>query len=100
MSIAYNQYGVFKGGYTGGGCGPYATLGTYNTGGGFNGIRPPVPVTSVSGYYVVPGYSAPGYQTLSHGTPSGCGGPYFNIGKAYGYGAANCNTQYMGSICQ
>ena len=92
-----NQFGTYNGGYSGG-CGPYATLGKYT--GGFQGIRPPIPTTTVSGYYVVPSYSAPGYQTLSHGPPSGCGGPYFNIGKAYGYGAANCNTQYFGSMCQ
>lgn len=79
----------------GGGCSSYANLGMYNA--GFRGIRPPVPTTNVSGYYVVPAYSAPGYQTLTHGPPT-CG-PYFDIGKAYGYGAGNCQTQYMGSIC-
>ena len=89
-----NDYSAYKGGYTTGNS-TYATLGTYTQ--GYRGIRPPVPATSVSGYYVVPGYSSPGYQTLSHGTPTG--GPYFSIGKAYGYGAANCNTQYMGSLC-
>jgi hypothetical protein len=81
------------------GCGNYAMLGMYNA--GFRGIRPPVPTTNVSGYYVVPAYSAPGYQTLTHGPPS-CG-PYFQIQKAYGYGAGSgsfCNQQYMGSICQ
>lgn len=88
---------------TNNGC-SYAQLGNYT--GGFRGIRPPVPTTSVSGYYVVPAYSAPGYDTLTHGQAGcGCGmgaggGPYFSIGRAYGYGAGNCNTQYMGSICQ
>lgn len=81
----------------------YARLGAYAA--GFRGIRPPVPMTTVAGYYVVPSYSAPGYDTLTHGPPEyGCngnsGGPYFSIGKAYGYGAENCSTQYMGSICQ
>lgn len=79
----------------------YAQLGSYNQ--GFRGIRPPVPLTSVSGYYVVPAYSAPGYDTLTHGA-SGCGtasgGNYFQIGQAYGQNAGNCSTQYMGSICQ
>ncbi len=82
----------------------YARLGSYTS--GFRGIRPPVPTTTVSGYYVVPAYSAPGYDTLTHGQV-GCaggyassGGPYFSIGRAYGYGAGNCNTQYMGSMCQ
>jgi hypothetical protein len=86
----------------GAGCN-YAQLGAYNL--GFRGIRPPVPLTAVSGYYVVPAYSAPGYDTLTHGAAGcGCGsssgGNYFNIGQAYGSGAGNCNTKYMGSICQ
>jgi hypothetical protein len=76
----------------------YAQLGSYNL--GFKGIHPPVPLTSVSGYYVVPAYSAPGYDTLTHGPPGSSGGNYFSIGKAYGSDAGNCNTQYMGSICQ
>ena len=85
----------------GAGCN-YAQLGAYNL--GFRGIRPPVPLTSVSGYYVVPAYSAPGYDTLTHGAAGcGCGsgsGNYFQIGQAYGQGANLCNTKYMGSICQ
>ena len=95
-----NSYAV-AGPNVGAGCN-YAQLGSYNL--GFRGIRPPVPMTSVSGYYVVPTYSAPGYDTLTHGPPGcGCGesgGNYFSIGKAYGYGAGDCNTQDMGSICQ
>jgi hypothetical protein len=78
----------------------YARLGAYTA--GFRGIRPPVPMTTVAGYYVVPSYSSPGYDTLTHGGPRyGCGdgGPYFQMGQAYGYGAQNCSTQYMGSIC-
>ena len=74
----------------------YAQLGAYNK--GFRGIRPPVPLTSVSGYYVVPAYSAPGYDTLTHGSSSG--GNYFTINQAYGSGAGSCNTKYMGSLCQ
>ena len=83
------------------GCGnsQYARLGAYAA--GFRGIRPPVPMTTVAGYYVVPSYSAPGYDTLTHGPPDcNTGNAYFTIGKAYGYGAANCSTQYMGAICQ
>lgn len=78
----------------------YARLGTYAA--GFRGIRPPIPMTTVAGYYVVPTYSAPGYDTLTHGAPdcSGSNGSYFTIGKAYGYGASNCGTQYVGAICQ
>jgi len=85
----------------GGGCN-YAQLGAYNQ--GFRGIRPPVPLTAVSGYYVVPAYSAPGYDTLTHGSSDGsCGsssGNYFSIGRAYGQNAGNCSTKYMGSVCQ
>ena len=76
----------------------YAQLGSYNQ--GFRGIRPPVPITAVSGYYVVPAYGAPGYSTLQHGTASNGGNTYFQIGRAYGEGASTCNTQYMGSVCQ
>lgn len=98
MSGLLNNIGV--GPDIGAGCN-YAQLGSYNL--GFRGIRPPVPVTSVSGYYVVPAYSAPGYDTLTHGSPGGCGSSssgYFSIGKAYGSGAGSCNTKYVGSICQ
>lgn len=84
-------------------CGPcsgqYARLGAYAA--GFRGIRPPVPLTTVAGYYVVPTYSAPGYDTLTHGSgdcDSGC--KYFKIDKAYGYGAGNCSTKYAGALCQ
>lgn len=84
----------------------YSRLGNYISYAN-RGIRPPVPMTTVSGYYVVPSYSAPGYDTLTHGRyRGGCGdglgssgGPYFQIGQAYGYGAENCATQYMGSLC-
>ena len=76
----------------------YAQLGAYNL--GFQGIRPPVPRTSVSGYYVVPAYSAPGYDTLTHGAAGGSSsGGYFSIGKAYGQGEG-CSTEYIGSLCQ
>lgn len=85
----------------GSGCN-YAQLGSYNL--GFRGIRPPVPMTSVSGYYVVPQYGGPSYSTLTHGEPGcgcgmGSGGNYFSIGRAYGAGAGNCSTAYMGSMC-
>lgn len=83
------------------GCsGTYARLGAYAA--GFRGIRPPVPTTTVSGYYVVPNYSAPGYNTLQHGPADCCSGngPYFQIGKAYGEGAGNCCTKYMGALCR
>ena len=96
IGSGYN-YGSGAGPNVGAGCN-YAQLGAYNL--GFRGIRPPVPLTSVSGYYVVPAYSAPGYDTLTHG--GGSGGNYFSIGQAYGQGSGSgfCNTKYMGSICQ
>lgn len=91
---AYNKlYGMNNG------CN-YARLGTYIA--GFKGIRPPIPMTTVSGYYVVPNYSAPGYDALTHGPTGGCGessNGYFQIGKAYGYGANNCTTTYSASLC-
>ncbi len=99
IGSGYNYGSAAGGPNMGAGC-SYAQLGTYNV--GFKGIKPPVPMTSVSGYYVVPAYSAPGYDTLTHGTlPNGCGsgGNYFNIGRAYGSSAGNCNTKYMGSLC-
>ncbi len=98
IGSGYNTGGAREGPSVGGGYN-YAQLGAYNQ--GFRGIRPPVPLTSVSGYYVVPAYSAPGYDTLTHGSRgSGSGGNYFSIGKAYGQNAGACNTKYMGSICQ
>jgi hypothetical protein len=107
INNGYNYGSGAAGPNVGAGCN-YAQLGAYNL--GFRGIRPPVPLTSVSGYYVVPAYSAPGYDTLTHGPPgggccgSGSGGNYFNIGRAYGQSAGSgsgfCNTKYMGSICQ
>lgn len=100
LDSAYN-YAVNSGPNPGVGCN-FAQLGTYNH--GFRGIRPPIPMTSVSGYYVVPAYGGPSYSTLLHGGSGSCGGGsgcgYFQIGQAYGSDAGNCNTQYMGSLCQ
>lgn len=100
MNSAVNQTDAFKRFGNGSelGCN-YARLGAYTA--GFRGIRPPVPMTTVSGYYVVPTYSAPGYDALTHGRRGcGCSGrPYFQVGQAYGYGAENCSTRYMGSLC-
>ena len=103
IGSGYNYGSGAAGPNVGAGCN-YAQLGAYNL--GFKGIRPPVPLTSVSGYYVVPAYSAPGYDTLTHGHGAcgGSGGNYFSIGQAYGQGQGQgsgfCNTKYMGSICQ
>jgi hypothetical protein len=91
--------------YTAGVVGPannYATLGGYNA--CTAGIKAPVPMTTVTGYYVVPSYASPGYDTLTHGTDAcSTGGNYFQIGRAYGTGSGACgfcNTQYMASACQ
>ena len=76
----------------------YSRLGGYR----YGGIRAPVPTSTVTGYYVVPNYSAPGYSALTHGPTGGCGDSsngYFQIGKAYGYGANNCSTTYSASLC-
>jgi hypothetical protein len=94
-----SRYSIYNDTNSYGFSGNYATLGNYH--GGMRGIHPPVPSTIVTGQYIVPGYSAPGYSTLMHGLHNGgCNGTYFNIGQAYGYNAGNCNTQYMGSLCQ
>ncbi len=101
MSGLY-YYGSGVGPNVGAGCN-YAQLGSYSL--GFQGIRPPVPLTSVSGYQVVPAYSAPGYDTLTHGSSAGgtggCkGGSYFQIEQAYGESGNCAATKYLGSICQ
>lgn len=70
----------------------YTQMGAYNP-----GVR-----GAVMGYYVVPNYSPPGYDTLTHGPPGGCeesSNGYFQIGKAYGSGANNCQTTYSASMC-
>ncbi len=80
----------------------YAQLGSYYGNGCSRGIQAPVPMSSVSGYYIVPAYSAIGYQTLTaqgRGDPCNAGGNYFTIMSAYGAEADNCQQQYMGSLC-
>ncbi len=52
----------------------------------------------VGGVYVVPTYSAPGYDTLNHNGQGGCGS-YFNINSAYGADAGQCNQAYTTSLC-
>ena len=80
----------------GSGC-SYAILARYNN--GSQGMSPPVPATTVSGVYIVPQYSAPGYNTLSHGAAPSCSG-YFNIQNAYGANACSCATKYVQKLCQ
>lgn len=80
----------------------YATLSHYNNGGApglMASTRPAV--GQVNGVYIVPTFSAPGYNTLQHGHSGGggsCNG-FFNIEKAYGQGANNCSTQYVKKLC-
>lgn len=71
----------------------YATLNNYNMPSGIA-----VPRATVTGKYIVPNFSAPSYNTLSHGSnvPS-CGG-YFSIEKAYKSG--QCSQSYIQSLCQ
>ncbi len=81
----------------------YAQLGGYYGSGCSRNIQAPVPMTSVSGYYIVPAYSAIGYQALTAQGRSNdscnAGGNYFTIMSAYGSRAADCQQQYMGSLC-
>ena len=89
------NYSEHTGRSVGYGCN-YVTLARYN-----NGARagPPIPAGNVSGYYVVPRWSAPGYATLTHNQkyPS-CSG-FFNIQSAYGRGAGACNTSFSQRLC-
>jgi len=79
----------------GSGC-EYNTLGKYYGPG--SAMAAPSP-TTVSGVYVTPDYSAPGYNTLLHDQGvAGCGG-YFNIQSAYGGGSDCCNTTYTTRMC-
>ena len=77
----------------------YTTLNNYNSSTAGSLGSPAYSATTVKGYYVVPNYSAPGYNALTHGndTPT-CSG-YFNVTSAYGANAANCNTQYSQMPC-
>jgi len=79
----------------GSGC-DYNTLGNYY---GPGSMMAAPTTTTVSGVYVTPDYSAPGYNTLLHDKSSaGCGG-YFNIQSAYGAGSDCCNTTYTTRLC-
>jgi len=75
----------------------YASLSSYNNGN--KGVRPAMQATNVSGKYVVPSYSAPGYNTLSHNVAPTCSG-YFSIQAAYGGNGGSCGTKYVQSLCQ
>lgn len=77
----------------------YATLGLYNTGYGA-GPMAPVPMTSMpTNTVIVPQFSAPGYNALQNGFPSGYGaGGYYNLMQAYPDSPTNC-TQYGNRPC-
>ena len=74
----------------------YSTLNTYNWT-SFLGNVPPVPPTTVTGFYVVPDYKSITYDSLVGAVPS-CTG-YRNIQTAYGANAADCNQQYVRKSC-
>ena len=85
----------------------FATLSTYNASAGVgrgNGRgmmgNPPMMrgAADTSGFYLVPNYTAPGYDTLTHQTQGSCSG-HFNITNAYGSNSNNCATKYMRKIC-
>jgi hypothetical protein len=86
----------------------FATLSTYNAGSGVgrgdgSGLmgNPPMMRGSAdtSGFYLVPNYTAPGYDTLTHQKAGSCSG-HFNITNAYGANADKCDTKYSRSICK
>ncbi len=77
-------------------CG-YATLGSYNMGGG--GSMAPVPVTaSASGQVVVPQYGAAGYNTLTHNVQGRSCNGHFNIQTAYPSADGNC-VNFVARTC-
>ena len=55
--------------------------------------------SAVSGYYVVPNYSAIGYNALTHGQQQPSCSGYFDITSAYGAGASQCDQQYSNRTC-
>ena len=91
---------------TGNSC-SYTTLGHYNSTstGTMNQARaqaaPQMGPNGVQqGHYIVPSWGPGfGYATLQHGnqTPT-CSG-FFDITKAYGANANNCNTQFVQRLC-
>ena len=80
----------------------FATLGSYNGApqkkGGMNPVPTQMNALQTSGVYIVPAYSAPGYDTLTRGGRT-CSG-FLNIEDAYGKDAIKCNQKYMKKVCQ
>jgi len=89
-----NQYENSVGTVNGPSC-SYTTLSQYNN--GARGMQVPVPRGNTSGYYIVPSYGAPGYDTLTY--PASCLG-YPSIGSAYKSDGGNCNQQYIKKLVQ
>lgn len=73
----------------------YATLSNYNS--GYTGMRPAVPPTNVVGKYIVPAYSAPGYDALTKSGQSCMG--YAPINTAYGLNSDTASTNYTYKLC-
>ena len=71
----------------------YTQLGCYL---GSNPTMPPVNPGTTQGMYVVPNYSAIGYDALTHGNNGSSCGSYFNINDAYG---TNFNTGFSTRLC-
>lgn len=66
---------------------------------GFNGINGCSGCTSVNYNRLPSEYMVPEYSTLTHGTAPSTGRGYFQIGRAYGEGSANCTTTYFAQQC-
>lgn len=62
-------------------------------------LRSNMTAVPTAGQYVVPGYSAIGYDALTHGNAGGGCNNYFNIEQAYGAGAGSCSTSYSTRAC-
>lgn len=73
----------------------YTTLSQYNN--GARGMQVPVRNATENGVYIVPQFSAIGYNSLTY-TPS-CRG-YPSIDTAYQSNGGNCNQQYIKKLVQ
>ena len=73
----------------------YAQLSSYNK--GMNGMAPPLMSGTVSGKMVVPQYSSPGYNILTHGNTGGSSYP--TVMGAYGQNSGQCMQKYVVKKC-
>lgn len=76
------------------GCG-YNSLGCYY---GERSVMPALRAGTTKNVFVVPQYSAIGYDALTHGQSGSCQ-QYFNIMSAYGKDAGSCQTRYSTRLC-